>query len=54
MSIGPHQQLYRIIPRTIIYLKLGKTIELHGNGSSIRTFIHIKDAIDATIKIALK
>ena len=40
---GVHQQLYRIIPRTIIYLKLGKTIELHGGGASIRTFVNIKD-----------
>lgn len=46
---GIHQQLFRIIPRTIIYLKLGKTIELHGNGNSFRNFIHIEDVVNATM-----
>ena len=31
---GVHQQLYRIIPRAIIYLKTRKKIELHGLGKS--------------------
>lgn len=48
---GIHQQLYRIIPRTIIYLKLGKTIELHGGGNMKRGFIHIRDDCDAVLKI---
>jgi dTDP-glucose 4,6-dehydratase len=49
---GIHQQLYRIIPRTIIYLKLGKTIELHGGGKSLRSFVHIRDVADATWQVA--
>ena len=49
---GPGQQLYRIIPRTILYIKLKKKIQLHGGGSSVRSFIHIKDVSDATLKIA--
>ena len=40
---GPHQQLYRIIPRTIIYLKLGRKIPLHGGGVIKRDFINISD-----------
>ncbi len=48
---GKHQQLYRIIPRTIICLKLGKKIELHGKGKTIRSFIHAKDIADATLKV---
>jgi dTDP-glucose 4,6-dehydratase len=51
---GIHQQLYRIIPRTIIYLKMQKKIQLHGNGKSERSFIHIRDVADATLKIAEK
>jgi dTDP-glucose 4,6-dehydratase len=51
---GPHQQLYRIIPRTILYLLLGKKLQLHGGGSSNRSFIHIEDVCDATLKIMLK
>lgn len=50
---GSHQQPYRIIPRTIIYCLLGKTLQLHGGGLSERAFIHGKDvahAIDCTIK----
>ena len=49
---GIHQQLYRIIPRTIIYLKLGKTIELHGCGKAVRSFVHIRDVADATLRAA--
>jgi dTDP-glucose 4,6-dehydratase len=51
---GIHQQLYRIIPRTIIYLKKNIILDLHGNGKSIRSFIHIRDVIDAKIKILSK
>jgi len=51
---GIHQQLYRIIPRTIIYLKLGKNLELHGQGKSLRTFIHIRDVADATLQVLQK
>jgi dTDP-glucose 4,6-dehydratase len=48
---GIHQQLYRIIPRTIIYLKLGKKIQLHGAGQAVRAFIHARDVANATWKI---
>lgn len=40
---GAHQQLFKIIPRSAIYLKLGKTIELHGGGAAIKSYIHIRD-----------
>jgi dTDP-glucose 4,6-dehydratase len=42
---GKHQQLFKIIPRTAIFLKQGKTIELHGGGTSIKSFIHIRDVV---------
>jgi dTDP-glucose 4,6-dehydratase len=48
---GPGQQLYRIIPRTILFILLGKKLQLHGGGVSTRSFIHIKDVCDATWKI---
>jgi dTDP-glucose 4,6-dehydratase len=50
---GAGQQLYRIIPRTILYIKQGKKLRLHGGGHSERSFIHINDVSDATLKIAL-
>lgn len=49
---GPGQQLYRIIPRTILFILLGKKLELHGGGESTRSFIHMRDVSDATWKIA--
>ena len=48
---GAGQQLYRIIPRTILYIKLGKKLQLHGGGISERSFIHMKDVSEATLKI---
>ncbi len=40
---GVHQQLFKIIPRTVIYIKRGKTVELHGGGKAIKSYIHIRD-----------
>ncbi len=50
---GPGQQLYRIIPRTMLYARLGKKMQLHGGGLSIRSFIHMDDVSNATYRIAL-
>jgi dTDP-glucose 4,6-dehydratase len=50
---GPGQQLYRIIPRTMLYARLGKKMKLHGGGLSTRSFIHMDDVSAATFKIAL-
>jgi dTDP-glucose 4,6-dehydratase len=40
---GAYQQLYRIIPKSIISLRLGRKIELHGGGKAIKSYIHIRD-----------
>ena len=40
---GPRQQLFKIIPRSVIYLKLGRIIELHGGGSAVKSYVHIRD-----------
>ena len=40
---GAHQQLFKIIPRSIIHIKKGKTIELHGGGRAVKSYIHIRD-----------
>jgi dTDP-glucose 4,6-dehydratase len=50
---GPGQQLYRIIPRTILSALTGQKLPLHGGGKSIRSFIHIDDvssALEAIMK----
>jgi dTDP-glucose 4,6-dehydratase len=49
---GPGQQLYRIIPRTILFILLGRKLQLHGGGVSRRAFIHMEDVSDATWRIA--
>lgn len=40
---GPYQQLYRIIPRTIIYILMRKRLPLHGGGKARRAFIYGDD-----------
>lgn len=40
---GAHQQLFKIIPRSVINLKLGKVIQLHGGGVAVKSYIHIRD-----------
>ncbi len=49
---GPGQQLYRIIPRTILFILLGKKLQLDGGGQSRRAFIYGQDVADATWRIA--
>ena len=51
---GPGQQLYRIIPRTILFVLTGRKLQLHGGGQSRRSFIHMRDVSDATWRIATK
>lgn len=40
---GEHQQLYRIIPKTILSILSRKKLPLQGGGKSVRAFIHAKD-----------
>lgn len=48
---GPGQQLYRIIPRAILFMRTGQKLKLHGGGHSRRSFIHIRDVADATWRV---
>lgn len=50
---GIHQQLYRIIPKTIIFLKKGIPIPLHSGGKAQRSFIHITDVCHGIHKVIL-
>lgn len=50
---GPGQQLYRIIPQTILKILKKEKLKLHGSGKSLRSFIYSDDfckAIFLTIK----
>ena len=53
---GPGQQLYRIVPRTIIYALSGRKLDLHGGGTSVRAFIcgaDVAEALMCTIEFGL-
>lgn len=51
---GEGQQLYRIIPKAILALKLKRQLVLDGGGKSKRSFIHITDVVRATFKLCEK
>src|SRR5207237_7828144 len=40
---GARQQLFKIIPRTVISAKAGKKISLHGGGVAVKSYINIRD-----------
>jgi len=48
---GPGQQLYRIVPKTILVALTGKKLPLHGGGTSIRAFIHARDVAAAILML---
>ncbi len=48
---GQHQQIYRVIPRSILFFILNKKFYLDGGGLSKRSFIHIDDVSNATYKV---
>lgn len=48
---GARQQLFKIIPRSIIYMKLGRIIQLHGGGRAVKSYIHIRDVSEGELDI---
>lgn len=40
---GARQQLFKIIPRSAIYIQMGRRIQLHGGGRAVKSYIHIRD-----------
>ena len=49
---GAYQLLYRIVPRTVLFIRMGRKIQLHGGGAAVKSYIHIKDVCDATLRVA--
>lgn len=47
---GPGQQLFKIVPKAIVSIKLGQKIPLHGGGKAIKSYIHIRDACNGTLR----
>lgn len=50
-NYGIGQYVEKLIPRSCKYLKLGKKIPLHNNGSPIRNWLHASDTAQAIITI---
>jgi dTDP-glucose 4,6-dehydratase len=48
---GPHQKLYRVIPKLITKVLNGDKFQLHGGGHSLRSFIHSEDVSSALMKV---
>ncbi len=40
---GARQQLFKIVPRTVISLKRGQKLQLHGGGVAVKSYIHVRD-----------
>ena len=51
---GARQQLFKIIPRTAIYVKLGRRIPLHGGGKAVKSYIHVRDVSAGELAILHK
>jgi len=50
-NYGVGQYTEKLIPKACKYLKLGKKIPLHNNGTPIRNWLHAEDTAEAIIKI---
>jgi len=48
---GPGQELFRIIPHSIIYMRLNKKIQLHGGGKAAKSYLYIGDNSNGTLKV---
>jgi len=46
---GAHQQLFKIIPRSLIRLHTKEVIELHGGGKAVKSYIHIRDVSEGEL-----
>lgn len=46
-NYGPGQHPEKLIPKTILSLRSGSPITIHGNGSHVRDWIHVEDHVAA-------
>ena len=44
---GEGQQLYRVIPKAVLFGLTGRKLPLHGGGKSLRSFVHMDDVCRA-------
>ena len=48
---GARQQLYKLIPRSAIYVKMGRKIPLDGGGKAVKSYIHIRDVSSGELAV---
>jgi len=48
---GLHQYPEKLIPKSCARLKRGRPALLHGNGSYVRCWLHVSDAVDAILTV---
>ncbi len=53
-NYGPRQHEEKLIPRTISSILKGEKVPVHGSGSHIRNWIHVKDNVEAIMTVIEK
>ncbi|MBI3553552.1 MAG: GDP-mannose 4,6-dehydratase [Elusimicrobia bacterium] len=48
---GRHQQLFKIVPRSIINLKRNMPIRLEGGGMAVKSFVHVRDVVRGALSL---
>ncbi|MGH7075558.1 MAG: GDP-mannose 4,6-dehydratase [Stellaceae bacterium] len=46
---GARQQLFKIVPRSVIYIELGRKVRLDGGGVAVKSYIHVRDVSRAEL-----
>ena len=50
-NYGPHQYPEKLIPRSLWRMSRGLSAIMHGDGSYIRSWLHVEDTVDAILKV---
>jgi dTDP-glucose 4,6-dehydratase len=50
-NYGPHQYPEKLIPRSLWRMSRGLPAIMHGDGSYIRSWLHVEDTVDAILKV---
>ena len=50
-NFGPHQYPEKLIPKSTLRMKRGLPAIVHGDGSYVRSWLHVEDTVDALMTI---
>jgi len=53
-NYGPFQYPEKLIPKSILRMRRGLPALMHGDGSYVRSWLHVADAVEAVLTIAAK